>query len=159
MIHVRSGGRTSRLAAALAALLTVTIAPMLAQPASATSSCTSTSVIKQGSLTFTIPTIGAGTKNTDCQLLNGNVSSAVHQLQVTLNLCYWNGSTHKNAVHTFRTKLDPDSHFGNLTESALKSAQTFEGIPHDGIYGPQTRMHLHFFAEDGLQGKCVTFGA
>jgi peptidoglycan hydrolase-like protein with peptidoglycan-binding domain len=53
-------------------------------------------------------------------------SSAVGQLQTTMNVCY--------GEH-----LTVDDDFGSLTEAALVRTQKKAGTQADGVYGPNTR--------------------
>ncbi|MFV2088877.1 peptidoglycan-binding domain-containing protein [Micromonospora sp. LOL_021] len=64
-------------------------------------------------------------------MAQGAYSSAVRQLQLSLNHCYGES-------------LVVDSDFGPATAAALRRAQAIEGITVDGIYGPQTRNAIRF---------------
>ncbi|MFE9446567.1 peptidoglycan-binding domain-containing protein [Streptomyces sp. NPDC006602] len=68
-----------------------------------------------------------------CYLANGDVGSstksAVTALQRALNKCYSAG-------------LTLDGAFGDLTEAALRRAQSASGATVDGEYGPNTRDHI-----------------
>ncbi|WP_323377109.1 peptidoglycan-binding domain-containing protein [Streptomyces smaragdinus] len=71
-----------------------------------------------------------GTQNLSCNMVKGNVSSAVRNLQTELNKC-------------FGAQLAVDGNFGTNTYNALKRAQSAAGTTADGVYGPNTR---HAFA-------------
>ncbi|GAA3477749.1 peptidoglycan-binding domain-containing protein [Streptomyces yanii] len=78
-----------------------------------------------------IPSYNSGsTQNLSCNMVKGNVSSAVRNLQTELNKC-------------FGASLTIDGNFGTNTYNALKKAQAAAGTTADGIYGPNTR---HAFA-------------
>ncbi len=103
-----------------------------AAPASAQASCTSWSVYTGvGGNYIEVPTIGSATHRDNCLLGLGNDSSAVGDLQITLNRCYGR-------------HLAVDFDFGTLTRAALEYAQRTEHISTDGVYGPQTRDHLRW---------------
>lgn len=152
-----------RVLAACATILGGLFIPVaLATPASAAvATCTGTSSITHGSLTFRMPTTANNTFNLFCELsINSPSTPAVGTLQEHLNACYWSGSTVRGHASTFTTKLVVDSVFGPLTKAALLSAQeTVSGIEHDGIYGPHTRANILFFADDDLLGRCAKFGS
>jgi peptidoglycan hydrolase-like protein with peptidoglycan-binding domain len=132
----------------------------LATPASAAASCTGVSSITHGSLTFEMPTLGNNTRNVSCSLGVGNNSAAVRILQINLNDCYWSGSTTRGHASAFSPALAEDGDFGAHTKAALKAAQsTVPSISHDGMYGPQTRANILFFADDGQIGRCAKFGS
>jgi len=90
--------------------------------------------------TIVIPSIGHNTTNIDCDLGVGDVSSAVKDLQHELNHCYW----------FLGISIAEDGIFGQHTKAALEKAQSFEGITADGVYGPQTRNHLHWLDSTGF---------
>ena len=114
----------------------ITLAPAIS--ASAQASCTSTSnFLDSVGGVAPIPTIGNNTGRDNCDLGVGNDSGAVKTLQRELNACY--------GQH-----LTVDGNFGSLTQAALKVAQRREGITADGVYGPQTRDHLHWADNLGL---------
>lgn len=144
-----------------AAVLGGVLAPVaFAGPADAATVCGGRSNINHGSLTFTMPTTSANSGNVNCSLENGNISDGVRILQINLNDCYWSGSTTRGHAPAFSTRLAEDGQFGSRTEAALLAAQrTISGIGHDGEYGPETRSHINFFADDGLVGRCAKFGA
>jgi Putative peptidoglycan binding domain len=73
-----------------------------------------------------VPSSGTTLASVTCFMGQGAQSAAVTRLQSTLNKCYG-----KNLVE--------DGIFGSLTKTALKQAQTAEGITSDGVYGPNTR--------------------
>jgi hypothetical protein len=156
MIHVRRWRRIAPLAAGMAALLTVAVGPVLAQPASALVPCTSTSVFVHGTVHFSIPTDKG---STNCMLAKGNNSAAVKSLQSDLNLCYSTTTSLPGSIKSFSPKLTVDGDFGTKTMAALKAAQSnYAGIAHDGVYGPQTRKTIVFPVDDGSL-RCERFGA
>jgi peptidoglycan hydrolase-like protein with peptidoglycan-binding domain len=63
------------------------------------------------------------------------LSGPVTALQLSLNYCYGMG-------------LVVDGKFGPATAAALRSVQSVEGIPADGIYGPQTRDNMKWRVTD-----------
>ncbi|KOV49881.1 hypothetical protein ADL00_45375 [Streptomyces sp. AS58] len=75
------------------------------------------------------------TPTSTCYLTNGDVGSstdsAVTALQRALNKCYGAG-------------LTLDGAFGDLTEAALRRAQSASGATVDGEYGPNTRDHIRW---------------
>lgn len=75
----------------------------------------------------------------NCNMVPGDVSAGVKQLQVTLNLCH--------GEH-----LSTDSVYGTLTEDALKRAQRAAGTTADGIYGPNTRKAI---THQAMNGGCI----
>jgi hypothetical protein len=72
--------------------------------------------------------------NLNCNMVRGDVSIAVHNLQVELNKCFWD---------VIGPQLDEDGNFGGHTFDALRRAQFTAGTPSDDVYGPHTR---HAFA-------------
>ncbi|MGK5441971.1 peptidoglycan-binding domain-containing protein [Micromonospora sp. URMC 105] len=76
----------------------------------------------------------AGT-NITCNMVRGNVSDAVGQLQHTLNVCYGKS-------------LATDGVFGGGTQTALKQVQSAIGVSADGVYGPNTRNAMKFIHAD-----------
>jgi hypothetical protein len=68
----------------------------------------------------------SSTSSVDCDMGLNAHSSAVGQLQRTMNLCY--------GEH-----LTVDDDFGSLTEAALVRTQKKAGTQADGVYGPNTR--------------------
>jgi len=75
-----------------------------------------------------------GTQNLSCNMVKGNVSSAVANLQTELNKCF---------ADKIGTQLKVDGNFGTNTYNALKKAQAAALTTADGVYGPNTR---HAFA-------------
>ncbi|MEU7658318.1 peptidoglycan-binding domain-containing protein [Streptomyces lincolnensis] len=73
------------------------------------------------------------TATSTCYLANGDVGSrtdsAVTAVQRALKKCY-------------SADLTLDGDFGDLTEAALRRAQTASGARVDGEYGPNTRDHI-----------------
>lgn len=82
-----------------------------------------------------------GTNTVNCNMVQGNVSQGVRQLQTTLNKCYG-----ENLVE--------DGDFGSLTKAALIRAQQRAGTTADGIYGPNTRKAIKHEPLDGST-NCV----
>jgi len=64
-----------------------------------------------------------------CYLTNGDSGAGVKVLQKALNKCYSAG-------------LTVDGAFGDLTEAALRRAQSASGATVDGEYGPNTLEHI-----------------
>lgn len=81
------------------------------------------------------------TNTVNCNMVQGNVSQGVRQLQTTLNKCY--------GEH-----LAEDANFGSLTRAALIRAQQKAGTAADGIYGPNTRRAINHEPLDGST-RCV----
>jgi len=110
--------------AAAAALLPVLVS---ATPASATPTCTGTSVvIGNNGFDIRVPTVGNAHPNQfECILGPGDSSTAVARLQIDLDTCY-------------SDTLTADGIYGTNTENAIKAIQRADGIPVDGIYGPVT---------------------
>jgi hypothetical protein len=77
----------------------------------------------------------------DCNMVRGDVSGAVAQLQRSMNVCY-----HEHLV--------TDGSFGRLTFEALVRTQTTAGTPHDGQYGPNTRKAMRHESND-VPGTCT----
>jgi peptidoglycan hydrolase-like protein with peptidoglycan-binding domain len=114
-----------------------------AMPASAAASCTSTSKFTDSvGFTATIPTVGSNTHNDNCDLGEGNVSTAVGALQRDLNACYGAG-------------LAVDNDYGPKTKAAVVTAQRDAGISADGIYGPQTRNNILWIFSGGSGSFCA----
>jgi peptidoglycan hydrolase-like protein with peptidoglycan-binding domain len=84
----------------------------------------------------------------------------VRSLQSQLNLCYGPGSSFPGHVAVFKPALGLDGDFGAKTAAALRAVQAHHHIGADGMYGPQTRPTINFFADDaGGVERCVRFGA
>ena len=66
------------------------------------------------------------TNSVNCNLVQGDNSAAVRQLQHTMNFCYLE-------------HLSEDGDFGSLTKAALIRTQQKAGTAADGQYGPNTR--------------------
>jgi hypothetical protein len=82
-----------------------------------------------------------GTPSTvDCIMVRGYNSSAVRQLQRTLNLCY-------------HDHLAESSEFDGATETALRRAQRGAGTTPNGQYGRETRKVMLHESTNG--GHCV----
>jgi Putative peptidoglycan binding domain len=121
----------------LVAALGIALTPA-ASASAASVSCTGTTFVGNVGVTE-VPSVGNDTDNLNCVLGVGNHSNAVAALQRALNACYGAG-------------LKVDSDFGTKTQAAVRHAQTVENISHDGVYGPQTRDHLHW--PDLIFGGC-----
>ena len=126
-------------ALAIASLTTLVIA----QPAQAAVSCTSTKFVTRGVLVYDLPSASGSIA---CQLGLGNHSAAVSDLQSNLNLC--------NGQH-----LTVDGDYGPATQQAVRNVQSRHGIPVDGVYGPQTRnaMSWHVHPTGSARFSCATF--
>ena len=114
------------------------LAVLVATPASADATimatCSRTVLVNgdsYGENGVPIPSAGSTASSTACGMAQGAHSSAVAQLQRSLNTCYGE-------------RLVVDSDFGPATKAALARAQRREGIKADGIYGTQTRNNLEF---------------
>jgi hypothetical protein len=82
-----------------------------------------------------------GTPSTaDCGMARGYNSSAVQQLQRSLNLCY-------------NAHLIENGNFDSATETALRRAQRHAGTTPDGQYGRETRQVLLHESTSG--GRCL----
>lgn len=64
------------------------------------------------------------------------IQTAIHELQRSLNICY--------GEH-----LSIDGDYGSATEAAVARTQRKEGLPADGVYGPQSAMYFKFRLYDG----------
>ena len=136
---------------AVLSLLTAVGAVVGTGTAQAASSCTSYTTFWEnagGSIGWVwqdLPTVGSQTGNANCTLGVGNQSTAVRTLQHALNVC--------NSYET-RLVLSEDGAYGTHTQTAVRNLQTFWGIPHDGVYGPQTRRYMSWptLNADGLVG-------
>jgi Putative peptidoglycan binding domain len=130
-------------------------------PAEAASSCTSYSTFEEfgtpdGFVIWDqrLPTVGFNTFDASCVLGVGNQGSAVKTLQHALNRCYAPPYNNITAV------LTEDGKFGSKTQAAVRAVQTFNGIPHDGVYGPQTRRFMNWPSTDinsGAVGCLLNF--
>ena len=125
---------------AVLSLLTAVGAVVGTGTAEAAASCTSYTtfygVESSGYWTQQLPTVGFDTANVNCVLGVGNRGSAVQTLQHALNVCY--------VPYDFKPVLKEDGIYGTKTQAAVKAVQSAIGIPHDGVYGPQTRSHLNW---------------
>lgn len=107
--------------------------------------CTKVTQFSTAGKKVNIPTTASG--NRDCRLEQGNLNSAVTRLQQDLkNGC--NG----NPVPSLAT----DGDFGPATKTALRNAQSLNGLSADGIYGSQTASNWWWLTTDGSQ--CVHLG-
>ena len=77
----------------------------------------------------------------DCNMVRGDHSPAVEQLQRSMNTCY-----HEHLV--------TDGDFGLLTFQALVRTQGKAGTSADGQYGPNTRKAMRHESND-VPGTCV----
>jgi peptidoglycan hydrolase-like protein with peptidoglycan-binding domain len=75
-----------------------------------------------------------------CNMVQGDHSAGVKQLQHTMNVCY-------------REHLAEDSDFGPATLAALIRTQNKVGTPADGQYGPNTRRAMKHQPIGG--GACI----
>lgn len=83
----------------------------------------------------------------NCELGQGNDSSAVYWLQWSLNQCYGR-------------KLALDSDYGPATAAAVRYAQSKSGDPDvDGVYGPQTEAYMQWGNDDTASGSCARLPA
>jgi len=81
------------------------------------------------------------TGTVDCNMVRGDNSAAVEQLQRSMNTCY-----HEH--------LQPDGDFGRLTFEALVRTQNTAGTPADGQYGGKTRKAMRHESND-VPGTCI----
>jgi peptidoglycan hydrolase-like protein with peptidoglycan-binding domain len=149
---VRLRFQTRRLMMALVVMTPLVAAAGLtlssASPASAQAVCTGSSAFLVDTvprITVNIPTVGNQTFNDNCEMQLGDVSPAVGVLQNNLNSHCANGQD---------GRLTVDDSYGPLTREAVIDAQSHAHIPADGIYGPQTRDHIHW---NDSAGQCITF--
>jgi peptidoglycan hydrolase-like protein with peptidoglycan-binding domain len=129
--------------AALAAMLLAPTAVVVATPtaALAAAQCTK-SVSYQGTW---VPASAGGSIN--CQMGRGAESSAVLQLQHTINTCYPK-SVRGDA-------LDTDGNFGPNTQTALTKVQRHIGADDDGVYGPETQSKMKFIHTEAFPLRCL----
>jgi peptidoglycan hydrolase-like protein with peptidoglycan-binding domain len=107
--------------------------------------CTKVTQFSTAGKKVDIPTTASG--NRDCRLEQGNLNNAVKRLQQDLkNGC--NG----NPVSSLAT----DGDFGPATKTALRNAQSLNGLTADGIYGSQTASNWWWLTTDKTQ--CVHLG-
>jgi hypothetical protein len=78
----------------------------------------------------------------DCNMVRGDNSPAVEQLQRSMNICY-------------HEQLTPDGDFGRLTFDALVRVQKQAQTKADGQYGPNTRKAMHHESND-VPGTCTS---
>jgi hypothetical protein len=126
---------------------------MLAQTALAgsasavTPTCNSTNWSYQGAW---VPATSSG--NVNCNMVRGNYSDGVRQLQDSMNDCY---ASQLRAIGVFPLVQDGD--FGGNTRRALIKVQQTAGTAADGEYGPNTRRAmLHVTPVFGDPCKRVT---
>ncbi|WP_306459715.1 peptidoglycan-binding protein [Streptomyces sp. Ag109_G2-15] len=99
--------------------------------------CSTTTSVWEDSGRFIQPATSSG--STSCIMGRGSSGSAVAELQRALVNCH---------------ELDTggiDGVYGAQTESAVRSIQTRIGLKPDGIYGPDTRLHVfwQYYWNDG----------
>jgi peptidoglycan hydrolase-like protein with peptidoglycan-binding domain len=145
---------------AATATLAIAAAPVLlpvltsATPASATATCTGTSLESfPNYVTFRVPTVGNAHPNQWlCILGYGDSSTAVARLQIDLNDCYG---------FLLPAALAVDGIYGTNTENAVKAVQRYQGWPpaeQDGIYGPNTiESGFEYQIANADPGQCVAF--
>jgi len=75
----------------------------------------------------------------NCNMVRGDNSPGVGQLQQSMNLCY-------------QEHLARDNDFGGNTEAALRRTQTRAGTTSDGQYGPNTRKAM---LHERIGGGCI----
>lgn len=139
--------RPARFALAAAASLTLLGTVVLTGPAAsaATPTCSDSTVVSGPQGDVVVPSTASG--NTTCNMVRGDNSQAVLQLQATLNVCYG-----KNLVE--------DGDFGGNTYTALRQVQAaIGGLTVDGQYGPHTRNAMHFMEaeSDGIHIHCYPY--
>jgi peptidoglycan hydrolase-like protein with peptidoglycan-binding domain len=120
-----------RLITSAAAILVGIVGSLVvASPASASTTCYTTTTLKDATINFfniTVPSAGSTASSTTCYMAQGANSNAVKRLQTTLNRCYGQS-------------LVVDGDFGSRTKAALKVAQGWNWLlTADGEYGPKTR--------------------
>jgi peptidoglycan hydrolase-like protein with peptidoglycan-binding domain len=121
---------------ALVALVVTTnqnVALAHARIALATATCNTVTDHQNGNFLAPVPSFNG---NFNCIVGPGSVSSAVGELQQSLNHCY---------SGVIGTPLTVDNHYGPLTTEAMQDAQAVVGVNQDGIYGPITRSHGFLF--------------
>jgi len=87
-----------------------------------------------------------------CNMVRGNVSQAVGQLQHTMNECY---PTQLQQAGVY--PLVVDQNFGGNTQRGLKAVQSAIGTTVDGIYGPNTRNAMRFIDVEAWPIACRPF--
>jgi hypothetical protein len=133
---------------ALVALVATNHSVALAHARSAlvTPTCNTTTDDLDSNFDAPIPSFNG---NITCIVGPGSVSSAVGELQKSLNHCY---ST------VIGSQLTVDNNYGPLTTEAMQDAQAVVGVPQDGVYGPQTRGHGFLFWGVTVQHPRLTCG-
>lgn len=109
--------------------------------------CNNTSTFGRSIGYIRLPSIGSG-GTTHCVMAQGAQSSGVTALQVALVNCYGLSTGGVDGI------------FGPSTYSALRTAQSIEGITVDGVYGPQTRNALWWPVwnwNGSFTGYCSTY--
>lgn len=115
---------------------TVSEAGLAAQALYALPTCYRQAPLDTGHIgTIDVPSTGTTPQSTRCVMRRGTNNGAVKRLQGNLNVCF-NGDP----------KLVVDGSFGEKTEAALTRTQRALGISADGVYGPQTRDAMPWWA-------------
>jgi hypothetical protein len=86
----------------------------------------------------------------DCNMVRGTNSSAVRQLQRSMNRCHT--TVVRNALNG--QLLVEDGDFGGNTERALRAVQGNVGTGVDGQYGPNTRRAMRH-ESNNVPGTCT----
>lgn len=137
---------TARFALTVVASLALAGAAVLTGGAAsaATPTCSESTVVDAPGDLIVVPSTAGG--STTCNMVRGDNSQAVLQLQATMNVCYGKS-------------LAEDGDFGGNTYTALRQVQATIGTTVDGQYGPHTRDKMKFMQaeSDGIHIHCFLY--
>jgi peptidoglycan hydrolase-like protein with peptidoglycan-binding domain len=122
------------------AATTLMVTPTMAS--ASTPYCTSDVQVYYNGGEYEPPAYGT---NQNCLLASGDGPDlAVDSLQININTCYIDtGLLAPYGITTELSLADPDT-YGPKTKAAVVAVQKYLQITADGVYGPQTRSHMHW---------------